>query len=472
MLITKEQLKRFARYEISFDELNTVNDPDIKFESYTLTLDDLKNCLLKVQNEQIESSVFFHEWLTHFRYDFDIIEAMNLFKYYGKNENDGLFWNETDVIRYIFRQFPLLHGSAEMGMVPDVSNLLYAIECYEKNQSRPVTEWEFPEDVKNRFVNSVRTQLKKHGSNTDMSYDTAVLYDRFSKQLSVSANTSWIFPCNLNDYDIHGAIADLESIDWRTNNYKVQTGDIIYLYISAPESAIKYKCRVIEANKQYSTVDDTAYGGNPAGTVGQWAEIKCIFKFPEPGVTLAEMRKNGIKQNNSMQGANKVPEALAQLLSYWEIGALPRKEEPVITDADKDSGSDLTDLKGYEREALIKARVNQSVYRNHLIEKYGKCCLCGVKQTEFLVASHIKPWSKSDNKEKVDTENGLLLCPNHDKLFDSGYISFDDNGNIMISSELQKESLVFLNVHESMHINLTKQQKKYMKYHRDHIFKK
>ena len=52
---------------------------------------------------------------------------------------------------------------------------------------------------------------------------------------------------------------------------------------------------------------------------------------------------------------------------------------------------------------------------------------------ELLVASHIKPWSISDANEKLDIHNGLLMCPNHDKLFDRGYISFDDTGRILIS---------------------------------------
>ena len=55
---------------------------------------------------------------------------------------------------------------------------------------------------------------------------------------------------------------------------------------------------------------------------------------------------------------------------------------------------------------------------------------------ELLVASHIKPWSISDANEKLDIHNGLLMCPNHDKLFDRGYISFDDTGRILISEKL------------------------------------
>lgn len=88
----------------------------------------------------------------------------------------------------------------------------------------------------------------------------------------------------------------------------------------------------------------------------------------------------------------------------------------------------------------------------------------------MLVASHIKPWVKSDKYEKLDIENGLLLCPNHDKLFDSGLISFDSKGKIMISSKLDKNNQIFLNVNNDYEIKMTDENASYIKYHRDNIF--
>ena len=56
-----------------------------------------------------------------------------------------------------------------------------------------------------------------------------------------------------------------------------------------------------------------------------------------------------------------------------------------------------------------------------------------------LIASHIKPWKDSDENERLDIDNGLLLCPNHDKAFDRGYISFDDNGLIITTIQYNDE---------------------------------
>ncbi|PFY14560.1 hypothetical protein COL47_22365 [Bacillus toyonensis] len=97
--------------------------------------------------------------------------------------------------------------------------------------------------------------------------------------------------------------------------------------------------------------------------------------------------------------------------------------------------------------------------------------MCGVSDVRFLVASHIKPWSQSNHKERLDVNNGLLLCPNHDALFDKGYISFNEDERILISESLDEATKVFLNINKSMRINLYQEQKRYMKWHRETTFK-
>lgn len=128
-------------------------------------------------------------------------------------------------------------------------------------------------------------------------------------------------------------------------------------------------------------------------------------------------------------------------------------------------------LDGKEREVVTKVRVNQSVFRERLIEKYHKCALCPIDVPSVLVASHIKPWAKSDRKEKLDVNNGFLLCPNHDRLFDQGFISFDNDGNIMISKEINAKNQLCMNIDNKLHINLRPENQKYMEYHRQNIFK-
>ena len=146
-------------------------------------------------------------------------------------------------------------------------------------------------------------------------------------------------------------------------------------------------------------------------------------------------------------------------------------KESVSIANDIEKELDLEGLEGEERLAVAKIRANQSIYRKALLRKYKTCCLCGVANTDLLIASHIKPWNKSESVEKLDAENGLLLCPNHDKLFDRGYISFDDQGNIMISSKLNDVDRVFTNVNEKMKIAMSRQCRDYMNYHRTNVYK-
>ncbi|WP_237704111.1 HNH endonuclease [Planococcus donghaensis] len=65
-----------------------------------------------------------------------------------------------------------------------------------------------------------------------------------------------------------------------------------------------------------------------------------------------------------------------------------------------------------------------------LLQRESKCALCGVYNPRLLIVSHIKPWSTSTNDERLDVHNGLLLCSNHDALFDKKLISFTDNRGI------------------------------------------
>lgn len=118
-----------------------------------------------------------------------------------------------------------------------------------------------------------------------------------------------------------------------------------------------------------------------------------------------------------------------------------------------------------EKERLIKSRIGQGKFKKLLLERECKCALCGVTDPRVLIASHIKPWSESTNEERLDVNNGLLLCPNHDALFDKHLISFDGLGKIVISETLNETVRVFMNLNDGMKVSLTAKQLNYMKDH-------
>jgi len=121
-----------------------------------------------------------------------------------------------------------------------------------------------------------------------------------------------------------------------------------------------------------------------------------------------------------------------------------------------------------EKSMLVNTRIGQGKFREKLINYWHGCALTGYQSTQFLVASHIKPWRHADNNERLDPYNGLLLLPNLDKAFDLGYISFEESGKIRISSFI--ESVTTLGIQEEMKITLASQHQDYLAYHRDEVF--
>lgn len=119
-----------------------------------------------------------------------------------------------------------------------------------------------------------------------------------------------------------------------------------------------------------------------------------------------------------------------------------------------------------EIEQLIKARIGQSEFRKMLLQRDKKCVICGISQDAFLIASHIKPWSQSNHNERLDPNNGLLLCTIHDTIFDKGYISFMDTGSVLISPKLNSSLRNAYNITSNTKIVLSSQQCHYMKSHR------
>jgi len=125
------------------------------------------------------------------------------------------------------------------------------------------------------------------------------------------------------------------------------------------------------------------------------------------------------------------------------------------------------------REAIVQSRIGQGTFRNDLKKYWRKCAITGCEFTEILKASHIKPWRDSDNAERLDVYNGLLLTPNLDSAFDKGYISFDNEGKIIISSLLRENDKSKLGINSEMRIGKLEQNHiKYLEYHRQNIFGK
>ena len=119
----------------------------------------------------------------------------------------------------------------------------------------------------------------------------------------------------------------------------------------------------------------------------------------------------------------------------------------------------------------------QSFFKDTQMHEFDHACpICHIKVPQLLIASHIKPFRDCAHIYETAThDNGLLLCRNHDFLFDQGYISFNDDGTIIISKALIEKDphLEHFNFDTRLDpIYMTKNRRKFLKYHRENILKR
>ncbi len=132
-----------------------------------------------------------------------------------------------------------------------------------------------------------------------------------------------------------------------------------------------------------------------------------------------------------------------------------------------------TDIGPIEKESLIRARYGHGVFRQHVEEIEGGCRLTGLLDRRHVIASHIKPWRESDDREKLDGFNGLLFSPHVGQLFDRGYISFSDDGQLKVSRHLNPRVLKVWQLAPASKVEpFRSEQCVYLDYHRREVFEK
>lgn len=128
-----------------------------------------------------------------------------------------------------------------------------------------------------------------------------------------------------------------------------------------------------------------------------------------------------------------------------------------------------------EKQSLSKSRRGQGLFRLRVASIEPHCRVTGVANPAYRIASHIKPWSKCSNEERLDGHNGLLLAPHIDHLFDNGFMSFSDDGVLLISPVADAMALEQMGVPVSESTNVgtfTDKQRRYLAFHREEVFKK
>ncbi|MGN0470684.1 MAG: HNH endonuclease [Acutalibacteraceae bacterium] len=217
------------------------------------------------------------------------------------------------------------------------------------------------------------------------------------------------------------------------------------------------------------------------GGIGSLKDIKRIIEERDklPSIHTNINWKNQVsnalqthcKESNSYKGEENLFYSVYGIgKGYWGLIDFSVEDaENRICDEIKNDST----LKSTEKEMLIKARNGQGVFRERIVEKYHKCIITGISDSRLLIASHIRPWRSADNVERLSEENGLLLSPLYDKLFDIGLISFSKDMKIIVSNQMNKEDVLKIGF-DTDRIYLpspSKELRVNMEYHRDNIFK-
>ena len=161
--------------------------------------------------------------------------------------------------------------------------------------------------------------------------------------------------------------------------------------------------------------------------------------------------------------------------------------EEAVESLNEISGEQIEKITGIEKESYIgktrlvetKVRVGQNFFRASVMSAYNeKCCISGLSHPSLLVASHIIPW-KDDETQRLNPRNGLALSMLHDKAFDLGMITIDENMRVVVSHKYIDEGDAFYNQSiksfEGKLITLPEKffpELSFLEFHRENIFEK
>lgn len=160
-------------------------------------------------------------------------------------------------------------------------------------------------------------------------------------------------------------------------------------------------------------------------------------------------------------------------VSLSNFSAILVNDQIVIEETERKAVEGRTDIGPTQKLQLIQSHRGQGIFRTNVRLNETRCRITGVSNPNFLIASHIKLWSVSNDKEKLDGNNGLLLSPHIDNLFDKGWISFQNNGDILISKFFDEYILNQWNLIQVINVGtFSSKQSVYLEYHRTNRFKK
>ena len=127
-------------------------------------------------------------------------------------------------------------------------------------------------------------------------------------------------------------------------------------------------------------------------------------------------------------------------------------------------------LDATSKRSEINARLGHHRFRRMVLDRWNKRC-AATGSDIFVDASHIKPWRDCADFDRINPDNGIALSTLYHKAFDEGYVSFADDGLLLVSEEFRKR-LERLGMNLSLRIEgLTEDHQPFLNHHRRYIFR-
>jgi len=276
-----------------------------------------------------------------------------------------------------------------------------------------------------------------------------------------------------------------------THNYfydamtEAQPGDIVFSFASSQVQAIGVVMRRADTTPK---PDFNGVGSNWSD-VGWYLEVefqqlenpfrpKDYIDFIRPLLAskYAPLRPNG--DGNQGVYLTEISRNLADLLIALSHASLPdlvrELEDPRGDEDDEILQFEIASQQAHgdpEKLQVVKARRGQGLFKANVRRYERECRVTHVSAIKHLRASHIKPWAASTSEEKLDGANGLLLAPHVDHLFDRGYISFSNDGDVLVSKTMNHRVLERWSIDLPMNVGeFQVTQKIFLEYHQDVVF--
>lgn len=251
--------------------------------------------------------------------------------------------------------------------------------------------------------------------------------------------TVWIVASKHATYRSEDAFRELEEVNWsETQSAHIALGDVVYLYITRPISAIGIKCSVTAVGLPQPDIDDRDYWVNEKEMIERrqrrsWMRLKRMTVFSDEQRAQLKgtvLERYGLRGRRVQGRQRATDEILAYIESIEQGGTITGDD--AIAEAGEFEPNEVArfadqiargDYAVYDQIVPAKTRGSaQRAFAEAVKGNYnGHCAITGISTREFLVASHIVPWSKAPGI-RLDPSNGICLSTFVDRAFDAGFL--------------------------------------------------